>query len=41
MGVQTSVCRVLINVGVCEVMREVKEAEGEGGVCTPALSIFQ
>ena len=42
MGVQASVCEVLINVGACEVLKEVEEvAEGEGEVCTPTLSTFQ
>ena len=41
MGVQTSICEVLIDVRACEAVEEVKEVEGRGEVCTSTLSTFQ
>ena len=41
MGVQTFICKVLIDVGACEMVEKVGEVEGRGEVCTPTLSIFQ
>ena len=41
MGVQTSVCEVLIDVRACGAVKEVKEIKGRGRVCTSTLSTFQ
>ena len=32
-GVQAFLCEALIDVRACEAVKEVKGAEGEGGVC--------